>query len=116
MDETKWLRWLRTVTRESTIRGIARAAGVSHTSVRKWVAQGIPADRAWDLAVRFQGDPIEVLVLFGRIDPEQVRDLNYAAVAEYMPTWVLTEELNRRALITRQQYPHIKLQKRDVSL
>ena len=115
MDETKWFRWLRAATRETTIRGIARAAGVSHTTVRKWIAQGVPPDRAWDIAVRFRTDPIELLVLFGRIEPGQVPDLNYAAIAQYVPTFVLTEELHRRAETTRREYPHIKLQKRHVS-
>lgn len=113
MDDTKWLRWLRTVTRVQSQRDIAQKVGVSHTTVQRWVANGIQPATVWQLVVRFQADPIQALVVLGRLEPDQVQDINWAKVAEYMPTVVLTEELHRRALTTKREHPHIKLQKRE---
>lgn len=111
MDDTKWLRWLRTVTRAHTQRDIARKVGVSHTTVQRWVANGIQPDTVWQLVVRFQSDPIQALVVLGRLEPDQVPQIAWTKVAEYMPTWVMAEEIARRSKITRDKYPHIKLQK-----
>jgi hypothetical protein len=110
-DETKWLRWLRAVTRERSERAIARKVGVSHTTVQRWVAKGIQPETVWRLVVRFSGDPVQAVVVLGWMEPEQVRLIDWAKVAEYMPTYVMTEELNKRAHTTRRDFPHIKLQK-----
>lgn len=111
LGETDWSRWLRDVTRETSIRGIASATGVTHTTVRKWLLHGVPPDRAWSIAVKFRADPIELLVLLDRITPEQVGDLNYRAIVEYAPTTILTEELHKRATTVRRDHPNISLHK-----
>lgn len=98
MDDTKWVRWLRTVTGEETVRGIARAAGVSHTTVQRWVTKGVPPQTVWELVVQFRGDPIAALVVLGRITVHQVADLNFGAVLPYVPEETLTSELHRRAM------------------
>lgn len=111
-DETKWLRWLRTVTRETTHRSIAKAAGVSHTTVRRWAANGVPARVAWELTIRYRADPVETLLVLGHIEADEVPRLNWRALVEYAPTVALTEETHARATTTRREYPHIKLQRR----
>lgn len=116
VDDTKWLRWLRTVTRVHTQREIARKVGVSHTTVQRWVANGVQPDTVWQLVVRFNADPIQALVVLGRLEPDQVQHINWARVAEYMPTTVLTEELHKRATTTRREHPHIKLQKLEAAI
>lgn len=112
MGETNWSRWLQDVTRESSIRGIASATGVSHTTVRKWIVNGVPADRAWRIALKFRADPIELLVLLDRISSDEVPDLNHRALVEYAPTTILTEELHKRATTVRREHPNISLHKR----
>lgn len=111
MCDTKWGVWLYRITRERSTRGVANRVGVSHTTVRRWCERGIPPPRAWELTLRFGGDPIETLVLLGRIRPDEVAGLNYAAMVQYAPTVVLTAELHNRATTTKREYPHIKLQK-----
>ena len=98
VDETKWLRWLRAVTHEETVRGIARAANVSHTTVQRWVQKGVPPQTVWDLTIQFRGDPIAALVVLGRVTVHQVADLNFGAILPYVPEETLTSELHRRAL------------------
>lgn len=111
MDDTKWFRWLRKTTRERTARGIALRVGVSHTTVLKWIDSGVPHTRVWELVLRFNGDPVSACVVLGYVTPEDVPKFNYAAVVQYAPTVVLTEELHNRATTTKRDYPHIKLQK-----
>jgi hypothetical protein len=72
MDDTKWVRWLRTVTREDSVRGIAKAAGVSHTTVQRWIVKGVPPPTVWELTVRFKADPILAMIVLGRVTTEQV--------------------------------------------
>ena len=98
MDDTKWARWLRTVTREDTVRGIARATGRSHTTVHRWLTGGVPPSIVWELTLRFRGDPIAALVVLGRINPDQVSQVNYAAIVKYADADVLTGELHSRAM------------------
>lgn len=105
MDDTKWVRWLRAVTHEDTERGIARAVGVSHTTVQRWVSKGVPPQTAWELTVRFKGDPIATLVVLGRVAPEDVSQLNFAAIMRYADADLLTAELHSRAMRERSK-PH----------
>jgi hypothetical protein len=97
LDDTGWVLWLRAVTHEDTVRGIARAAGVSHTTVQRWLVKGVPARTVWDLTLKFKGDPIAALVVLERVTPEQVGQLNFAAVMKYADVDMLTAELHERA-------------------
>lgn len=112
VDETQWLRWLQAVTQERSIRGIANRVGVSHTTVSKWVREGVPESRVLELTVRFHGDLVAALVILGHIEPDQVGRLNYAAILEYAPSRALTKELHARTTRAFHTYPDIKLQKR----
>jgi len=96
--DNKWFRWLASVTRETTARGIARACGVSHTTVQRWIAKGVPPQTVWELTLRFKGDPVATLVVLGRIEPDRVNELNFAAIVKYADADVLTAELHSRAM------------------
>lgn len=99
VDETRTLRWLRRLTKETSVRGVAQNIGVSHTTVQRWVRSGIPAPEAIQLAIRYRSDPVEAAVIGGLFVEVQVPDLNWALVAEYMPQDVLAREVARRATI-----------------
>lgn len=113
MEDTKWSRWLRTVTKEDTVRGIARAAKVTHPTVSRWISKGVPPATVWELTLRLHGDPIEALIVLGRITPEQVADLNHAALVSYAPDQALTWELHRRATQRDKEWP-LSLSRSDV--
>ena len=98
MDNLKWERWLRDTTHEETGREIAKAVGVSHTTVQRWIRTGVPPPTVWELTLRFRGDPVAALIVLGRITPEQVADLNFPAALQYVPDDELTKELHRRAV------------------
>lgn len=99
MDELHWAQWLCRITGETSMRAVARKVGVSHTQVQRWTREGVPTERIADLTVRFNADPIEALVLAGRLREEHVPHLNYAAIVRYAPVEVLAKELARRATI-----------------
>jgi hypothetical protein len=98
LEDTKWARWLRTVTGQETVRGIARATGRSHTTVQRWMAKGVPPSIVWEISLRFRGDPIAALVVLGRVTPDQVNQINFAAIAKYADADILTAELHNRAM------------------
>ena len=116
MDDTKWERWLRTVTRENSVRGIARASGRSHTTVHRWIVSGVPPSAVWELTLRFRADPIETLIVLGRVTPEQVTQLNWAAVVQYAPAEVLTAELHSRTVTALRAQPEVDPKKRAVAM
>ena len=97
MEDLHWARWLCTITGQTTMRAVARKIGRSHTTVQRWVKDGVPPDVIAELTVRFNADPIEALVLAGRLREEHVPRLNYAALVRYVPVEVLAAELHRRA-------------------
>lgn len=111
VNEAQRLRWLKATTGEDGIRAIARKVGRSHTTVQRWLRHGIPHRIVWELTLRFDGDPVQACVVLGYVAPDEVPLFNYAAVAKYMPTYILAEELVERTRITRELYPHIKLQR-----
>lgn len=101
MDDSKWGTWLRAVTGEQSIRGIARAAGVTHPTVRRWLVKGVPPQTVWEITLRFKADPVETLIMLGRVTPERVHELNFSAVVKYADADVLTAELHNRAMRAR---------------
>lgn len=105
MEETKWFRWLRSLTKESSERAMAKRVGVSHTTVQRWVRSGVPPNTAWKLCVRFKGDPIQLIVLLGKIQPEHVPVLNWYAVVRYVPAEVLTAEVHARTVRVLRETP-----------
>jgi len=99
-DQSHWEQWLRRITGQTTeasMRAVSRMVGVSHTTVQRWTRSGVPPDMIADLTVRFNADPIEALVLAGRLREEHVPRLNYAALVRYVPVEILAAELHRRA-------------------
>lgn len=111
MCSTKWGTWLRRVTRQDSSRNIAKKVGVSHTTVLRWIDRGVPPPTAWNLTIRFRGDPIETLVLLGWIGVEDIPVLNFDAIMQYAPEPSMTGELHSRALTTIHQHPGARLQK-----
>jgi len=105
MGESHWERWLRTVTRETSMRGVARKIGVSHTTVQNWVRNGVPTEKVAEITHRFGADPIEALVLTGLVREEHVPHLNYEEIVKYVPVEVLAGELSRRATLYSQTRP-----------
>jgi len=65
--------------------------------VQRWVANGVPHTKVWELTIRFRGDPIAAFMVLGYVDEDDVPNFDFAAVVEYIPTSVLTDEVNRRA-------------------
>ena len=116
MAETKWARWLYRLTGDLTERGVARRVGVTHTTVQRWVRSGVPPSRAYELCVRFGGDPFEVMLLIGRIQPEDVQMLNWAAIVQYAPAAVLTAELHARTVEATTADPDVDPRKRSVGV
>lgn len=74
--------------------------------MQRWVEKGIPPPKIWEICLRFQGDPVQALILLGRITPDQVSDLNHEALVQYAPTVALTGELHRRA-VKRENLPQL---------
>ena len=106
MPYTRRWNWLKAVTGEGTVRGMARECDVSHTTVQRWLRGELPAGTMTRLIVKFDADPIEASVVWGFLDDENVARLNWAAMVQYAPADVLTAELNERALrYVRDHYP-----------
>lgn len=115
-DETVWFRWLKTTTKQESVRGIAKTVGVSHTTVARWLERGVPAEKVWELTVRFHGDPILALIVLDRITPEQVPLLNYAAIVEYAPAQVLTAEIHERTVQALKDWPELDPRREAVAV
>jgi hypothetical protein len=98
LDDTKWVRWLRATTGQDSVRGIAKAVGVSHTTVQRWATAGVPPPTVWEITLRFKGDPIAALVVLDRVPADKVQQLNLAAVVRYADADILTGELHSRAM------------------
>ena len=113
-DSTQWLQWLIATTGEKSTRGIARRVGVSHTTVQRWALTGVPPQRAWELTVRFRGDPIATLVILGRVAPDEVSHLNFGAIVRYAPAQALTKELHARTEQVLTARPEIDPRKTEV--
>lgn len=96
MPYTKRWHWLQEATGETTIRGAARAANVSHATVNRWLKNGAPIRAVMEITVRFELDLIEALVVWGHLPDEDVPKLNYQALTKYFPGEVLTCEVHRR--------------------
>ena len=116
MAETKWAHWLYQLTGELTERGIAKRVGVTHTTVQRWVRSGVPPSRAYELCVRFKGDPFEVMVLIGRMQPHDVQSLNWEAIVRYAPASVLSAELHSRTVTATSMEPTIDPRKWTVAV
>lgn len=95
MDAKRW-QWLVKHTGEDTTRGIAKACGVTHPTIGRWLSKGIPMDRLTELMFKFQADPIEACVAWGYLRAEHVEQLNWAAFVQYVPMAVLVDEVHRR--------------------
>jgi hypothetical protein len=89
--------WLKAVTGEGTVRGMARECGVSHTTIQRWLRGELPAGTLTKLMVKFDADPIEASVVWGFLDDASVAKLNWDAMVKYIPVAVLAEEMHRRA-------------------
>lgn len=87
------------------MRGIARKIGVGSTTVQRWVANGMSAEKVWSLTIRFHGDPVAALVLLSRVDDEELPNLNWAAVVKYAPIEVLADEIAARIAEGARRYP-----------
>jgi len=116
LDDAKWERWLRTVTHENSVRGIARATGRSHTTVQRWVANGVPVQTVWELTLRFRSDPVQALIVLGRLTPEQVPRLNWAEIVRYAPAEVLTAELHGRTVTALTARPEVDPKRRATAV
>jgi hypothetical protein len=107
VEGARWANWLRDVTGEDTVRGIARKVGRSHTQVQRWIAKGVPPDTVWEITLRFKADPVSALIALGRVTPEQVPQLNWAEIVRYAPAEVLTAELHNRTVTALRARPEV---------
>lgn len=95
MDPRRW-RWMVQVTGADSTRGMAKELGVTHPTVGRWLSKGIPVRVLADLVCKHNLDALEAWMVWGLIGPEHVEDMNWAALAQYMPMDVLVAELHRR--------------------
>lgn len=89
--------WLQATTGESSAHAIARKIGRSHTSVLRWMKNGVPAEVVIEVAVRFNADVIAALIATGYMTDEQVPHLRLETALRKVPVHHLTSELHRRA-------------------
>jgi hypothetical protein len=88
------LAWLHRVTRETSHRGIARRLGVSHTTVARWIRDGLTLPHILDVCVALDIDPYDALEELGISEvPGHPRGVGLRLVS----TIRLVEELQRRA-------------------
>lgn len=95
-DKQRW-EWLSKATGANSARGVGRSLGVHHTTVQRWVRNGMPDGTLIDLIVRYDQDPLLACVVWGLLDDDDVPNLNWEAIAKYVPADVLSGELHDRA-------------------
>lgn len=89
--------WLKAVTDRETVRDIAKALDVSHTTVSRWIESGIPPEKVVEIAIESHVDVISALVAVGWLKPEDVARLLTSDVLRRIPTHALIAELHRRS-------------------
>lgn len=76
----------------ASMRAIGEQLGYSHTTILRWVRDGIPPEKVISIARATGQDVTEALAAVGWLSLEDLE------VLERMPTAVLTAELHRRAI------------------
>lgn len=89
------LEWLQSITGETTERGIARRIGRSHTTVGRWVSDGIPLEAVFELSRMLSTDPYAALEALGMVS--DAADVPQKMPLTEVPTVRLTEEVHNRA-------------------
>ncbi|WP_350347212.1 hypothetical protein ABIQ69_11285 [Agromyces sp. G08B096] len=93
--EQRRLEWLRRITGQTTIRGIARSLGRDHTTVGRWVKEGFTLDAVVRISLERDADPYQALDEIGWLEEH---DSDGMPALQRVPTERLTAELHRRAV------------------
>ena len=92
------LAWLQEVTGETSLRGIASKVSRSHSTVHRWIHEGMPPDVVVDVAIKVNVDIITALVAAGWVTESERENLNLDETLRRLPAVKLTGEIHRRAL------------------
>lgn len=92
-----WSDWLRDTTGAGSARDIAKRLGRSHTTVLRWMRDGVPPERVISIAIDLNADVIDALIAAGWLASEDVPRLVSRDLLKRVPTPTLIAELSRRA-------------------
>jgi hypothetical protein len=96
MPNMRRLAWVRRITGAHSQRGIATELGRSHTTIARWVREGITLSTILEICVVTGTDPYAA---FDELGITTVAGLPRGSALQLVPTVRLTQELHRRAMI-----------------
>ena len=94
---SEWTEWVARVTRGETSRQVGERIGHSHTTALRWMHDGASPEAVIGLALAYDADVVEALVVSGWLEAKDVRRLNLDSALRQLPPTHLTGELHRRA-------------------
>lgn len=98
MDERRRQDWLQEITGADGARGVSRAIGRHHSTVQRWIRDGIPAEVVLELSVRFEADALEALVAVGAVTSRNADLIIEHSTLRRIPTERLVRELAARSV------------------
>lgn len=96
---SEWTDWVARVTGGETSRQVGERIGRSHTTALRWMHDGAGPEAVIALAVAYEADVIEALVVSGWLAAKDVPHLNLGSALRELPPTNLTAELHRRAVL-----------------
>lgn len=106
MNQKQRWDWLSKATGEDSARGVGRALGTHHTTIQRWVRNGMPDGTLIDLIIKYNQDPLLACVIWGLLDDDDVPRFNWEAISKYIPADILAGELYTRSrMYLHAEYP-----------
>lgn len=96
---SEWTEWVARVTGGETSRQVGERIGRSHTTALRWMRDGASPEAVIGLALAYEADVVEALVVSGWLAAKDVRRLNLGLALRQLPPTNLTGELHRRAVL-----------------
>lgn len=100
----RW-KWVQATTGQTSVGQAAQVLEVPRATLSRWLKSGMPIGSLVPLVLRFDCDPIESAVVWGFVQEQDIRNLNYDALVRYVPIDVLAAEMSRRATIYSETRP-----------